>query len=336
MALLEAMVTGRNIRLVDAPALSERVRGVLPELQGVLSNWNSSLQRICIFGEATPAPDTPESVGSFFSGGIDSMHTLAENMERISHLVVSRGFDHDDDETGWQRRWSKQQHFAGEAGKNLVRVDTNARQWMESRRLTWRLGHGLYLSSVGSMLGFRTMLIPASHTYNELFPWGSHPVTDPMWSTESTHVEHYGASRRRTEKTEVVLRERLFADNLVVCWRSSSDNCGTCPKCVRTMLAIDLLGGSTALPPCGPDTPMNVFDDVDEGLITFVDDLLFLAKERGRKDIERVMARYHRKYHRQVMVHALDEAMLGGMLRKAKWALRKPEWSTWRVNRRGH
>jgi hypothetical protein len=96
--------------------------------------------------------------------------------------------------------------------------------------------------SVALALGnmFRRVLIAASTTYDKLYPWGSHPLLDPLWSTEGLTFVHDGCEMDTIDKTRIVARSRLVLDTLRPCaGYGSGYNCGRCPKCLRTM--IDLM-----------------------------------------------------------------------------------------------
>src|SRR5207302_11088078 len=86
-------------------------------------------------------------------------------------------------------------------------------------------------------------------------PWGAHPLVDPRWSTEAVDVVHDGCEANRIEKIRrQIASSPLALQSLRVCWRgdSASYNCGECPKCLRTMLALHLAGTlprATTFPP---------------------------------------------------------------------------------------
>jgi hypothetical protein len=126
-----------------------------------------------------------------------------------------------------------------------VDVATNLREtrW---RHTDWTyLSHGAGLASVALTLEGRyaKVLLGSSGGYSDLTPWGTHVVTDPLFSTVQTKIVHDGAAFSRLRKTELVARSGLALRSLRVCWKSrGSRNCGACEKCYRTMLALELLG----------------------------------------------------------------------------------------------
>ncbi len=111
-------------------------------------------------------------------------------------------------------------------------------------KIKWEMSVGV-CGTVRCFWLWRRMLVPATHNYGILAPWGSHPLTDVLWSTESMRVIHYGAEVTRIQK---IMREiagsRVARDHLRVCWenRRGQSNCGECEKCIRTIVALKIAG----------------------------------------------------------------------------------------------
>jgi hypothetical protein len=336
IALLDAMAANSTIIIDDSISISKDLYDRIHEIQAIYSCWNTDLHVVELKAKVSAEPITFDLVGSFFSAGVDSSHTLLRNKEDISHLIMFRAFDSGNDEESWQKRVVKQTHFAESIGKILIPVDTNVKEWTESRKISWEFVHGLFLSSVGSIFGMKRIYIPSSHTYDELFPWGSHPLSDPMWSTESTTVLHDGAGFRRGEKMRDLLKEKILADNLQVCWRSTLDNCGECSKCVRSMVATKLLGGEIkSLPHLVSIDELKVLKATDESGSTFLDDAMILARESGNKEIYKVLKRYYRRYQVGLILPLIDRYLFGNFLRSLYRRVFKPDWLNYRVTLRG-
>ena len=149
-------------------------------------------------------------------------------------------------------------------GKQVAKVGTYIRQvvkataslrqerytQMPDQILTWDMYFGAVLASVGLALRmFRRIYIPSSTATTEmgprgLYPWGSHPDLDPLWSTEQTSFINHGSDRYRLEKTQTIAGFDLAREHLRVCWemRDRAYNCCKCEKCIRTMLELYLAG----------------------------------------------------------------------------------------------
>ena len=109
----------------------------------------------------------------------------------------------------------------------------------------WYLAHGLVLTSVGLTLqdAVRKLYVPAGQSHRDLFPLLTHPLLDPLWSTETLEVVHDGCEATRFEKIQVLRRDEIALDHLAVCNKPwAVVNCGGCEKCLRTMTNLHLAG----------------------------------------------------------------------------------------------
>lgn len=107
------------------------------------------------------------------------------------------------------------------------------------------VAHGCALAFIPHLFSsrYREMIIPSTHDYGSLIPWGSHPLTDQLLSATHLRVVHDGAGFGRVEKTKLVASYQEFLDTMHVCWLDLElGNCSRCEKCIRTMLTLDLLG----------------------------------------------------------------------------------------------
>ena len=88
-------------------------------------------------------------------------------------------------------------------GKDAVFVATNLKGFTD-REANWGLvAVGPALAGVGLVLQdhFDTMRIPSSHSYRQMFPWGSHVMLDHHWSSDRLTMIHDGADASRIDKT---------------------------------------------------------------------------------------------------------------------------------------
>lgn len=198
-----------------------------------------------------PPTATGPHQGLFFSLGIDSFYSLFKNQrdhphdeDTVTHLLTVHGMDvwHD----AWDERFppallANSRCVATETGKTLLPVATNVRAVLD-RLCLWPMAHGGGLASIALAFGgfLRSVRIAAATTYDQLYPWGSHPVLDPLWSTEAVRFVHDGCELDRIAKTALVASSQLALDTLRVCPGFTAEyNCGRCVKCLPTM--IDLL-----------------------------------------------------------------------------------------------
>lgn len=247
--------------VLDGPVDAELLRNVR-ELMEVWSRWRPDKRPVRVTAEpADPSERKGSRTGLFFTAGVDSFYSLLHHDEMarlhpewrlgpVDDLIYVEGYDIPlRNRPALDRKRAALQTVAAATGKKLVTLATNFRDTGVSLRpKAWGpIVHGPAVVASGLLLGrrWRTLLVSASFGYDELNPWGSHVVTDPLLSTSTTRVWHYGAgaSSDRLEKTEFLSRFDVALNHLHVCWQDFSDrNCGLCEKCFRTLLALDLVG----------------------------------------------------------------------------------------------
>jgi hypothetical protein len=332
--LLPLAATRREPLRVAAPvdrALLERA----PDVMRIWRSWYPQLAVVAV--EAEPLERTGPArrkTAALFSGGVDSSFTAlrpraAEPAEHrvIDDLVTVWGFDVPLDATAaFGRLRAQVERVAAGLGKGFVAVATNLRvtRWRDA---AWGpLAHGAALAAVGLVLErrYERVLIAATGGYRDLHPWGSHPLTDPLFSTAATAIVHDGAAFTREQKLELLARSPVALETLRVCWRSASDaNCGACNKCLRTMTQLELLG---ALERC--DTLPRGPVDLERLARVYCahpwdfrefSDIRRLALERGRRDVARAAARAMRRSRRLALQLALVRA-LGARPLLGRWA----------------
>jgi len=293
---------------VDAALKSNATR-----LMAIWKAWYPELLDVPVNSdvETLRAESRRDRVGAFFSGGVDSFFTVLRDRQTaapaerrpISDLITVWGFDIAlDRPDAFARLRDRYRGIADHLGLELIDVATNLRRTRWSDAKWGYLAHGAGLASIALALEnrFEAVYIAGSGGYRKLLPWGSHLVTDPLFSTRDTAIVHDAVAYLRTEKIEVLARSALALESLRVCWESLTDeNCGRCTKCLRTMLALDLFGvlDECRTLPHPPDMidrasrmDCSSFADFRE-----VQDLRRLAKARGRMDALLAMDRCVRR-----------------------------------------
>ena len=198
------------------------------------------------------------NTGLFFSGGVDSCFSFIRHSfprggkPTPLSLITIHGFDiplSNADE--FEKVVQLAHNVASMAAANVIPMVTNLRSIEGYQAENWGpLGHGAALAAMGHLLSgkFGKLIIGSSYTYKDLHPWGSHPLTDPLFSSTNLGVIHEGAAYTRVDKTKSVVENKEVANKLRVCHKDQgSTNCSNCPKCLRTMLTIDLLGGTDSV-----------------------------------------------------------------------------------------
>jgi hypothetical protein len=289
----------------------------LAELQRIFHCWNPNLRIAKVYCETGSPQPGHDRCGCFYSGGVDSNYTLISNLEDVSDLIMISGFDFMIEPEAFELIIGRYRSLAGHFGKNIVPVETNFFVFEKAHRLSRNVTHGSCLAGVALALGLRKVYVPASYSYNELGPWGSHPLTDPLWSNGSTDISHHGAGLRRSQKLAEIVRFPKILENLAVCWKLPGQNCGVCDKCLRTMTALRLLGISCpTLPPLRSPKQLRGTDVHSHADLSFVTDNLSLAVAKDDREVEQELRRIVRRYQLREAVAQLDRAVFRSFFRR--------------------
>jgi hypothetical protein len=245
LLLVPAMARGFDLHL---PAtMSRRLVDAAHAIQACLCGWDLGLHRAAVSVDGlADRGERRDAVACFFSGGVDSFYSALTHRDEISHLVFVHGFDIPLAERDHRSTASRSARtVATELGRSLIEVETDLRSFSDPF-VSWEIYHGAALATVALLLGdrFGTVFIPATHAVRDLAPWGSHPDLDPLWSTETTRLEHDGAEATRVEKAAYLARHEIAMRELRVCWQNEEGayNCGRCEKCLRTMINLTAVG----------------------------------------------------------------------------------------------
>ncbi len=250
--LTPAMALGERLRIDGV--ISAGLMQSLPHLQAIYHEWNEGFSIISVEPSGldhSPAPERRASrVSLFFSLGVDSFYSLLKNHrdhpgdeETIDHLLFVRGLDIAINDPKVDELFTTSVRNAGtvanQFGIRLIVASTNLRLFT-NRFVSWgKTCHGAALASVALALsdGLTQVKIASTYDWENLFPWGSHPRLDPLWSNGRVVFTHDGCESTRLAKTRLVARHPIALETLRVCWENPDSlyNCGKCKKCLRTM-----------------------------------------------------------------------------------------------------
>jgi hypothetical protein len=314
------------------------------ELMRIWKEWYPYLHIVPIEADTVEAEDrmTPGRTASFFSGGVDGFYTLLHfdasatpNLhDPIEDLIFVWGFDIPlRNHAGFTRTRYSLQRAAADLGKELVVFATNLRETRCQKADFSYLSHGSILAStvltVGELYG--EVMISSSISLEHLFPCGSHPQTDPLYSTKRTQFVHYGVETSRIEKTANVAQLDVALRSLRVCWLSESGgNCRECNKCSRTMITLavyDALERYSALggQPLDLEKVATIYSPLDID-IAHLRDIQAAALHAGKQDIADAIERSFQHTDR------LNQSLLFTTLWKVKqWLPTQP--ALWRLLR---
>lgn len=303
MALPVAMATDGVLEL-DLPVDAELLPAV-NAIQDVLLSWYPELRRATIVAADESAPRLPPHRGTLacFTGGVDSFYTLETHRDELNGLLFIHGFDVPLDDGPLRASISEHlREAARDSGVALIELETNLRVLLDGYVDWGQIAHGPALVATAFALrsAFARFVIPSSHSFRDLFPWGSHPVLDPIWSTPSLKVEHDGAGATRVDKIKLIASSPAVRRHLRVCWQPGGNyNCGSCEKCIRTMITLQLIGELTA----SETFPHDIDLDVVAGLhlrnqndASYLRENLDLARRVGSTAYETALEQAQRRF----------------------------------------
>jgi hypothetical protein len=246
--LLPCMKSKENIFVEGS--VSEKFLKNANEIMKLVVKWKIGLSRIKIRTTATTKDSfTPKYTASFFTAGVDSFYTYLKNKHKtttkISHLILVHGFDIPlSNKDFFKQVKTTVEKVAKEEKVHAVFLETNLGEIVE-KRLIWDFAHGGALAAIALMLrkNLKTVLIPGAVRNDQLFPYGTHPDLDVLWSTEKMKVKSDGGEYDRIGKvTKLVSKSPLALKYLRVCTQNIKGkyNCSRCYKCLMTMIYLEI------------------------------------------------------------------------------------------------
>jgi hypothetical protein len=336
--LLPAMHAGAPLEL-DLP-VDAVTRNNLMEWQEAMVAWNPKQLRVVpIVAPTEPEPERwqrrPDALTAF-SGGVDSCFTVWRHIRRqepalfrtmpLGAGMMVHGFDIPlAEEEIFESAWQRSRTLLAAFGLPAYRMATNLRSMDRVPGCEWGLyAHGIWLAAALSCFEpwFDQMLIPSTFSYPlMLFPWGSNPVTDPLFSSATTGYWHDGAAYSKLAKMQAIAGEPSVQRHLRVCWegRQLDRNCGKCFKCIATKVCFQLSGVEhpEAFPnPC-----------------TLAEVAQLPVKHAANDWLLHKMSAEARRQGREPIARALDEALARNAAKKRRQQF-KQTFRQWRRNQK--
>lgn len=245
-ALLLSSQHRRRRLVIEAPVDIRWKTGIV----GVLAKWSEWWG----YEPLLPVADTvgqPAQSGAnkralSFSGGVDSFFSLL-TAPQPDFLVTVHGFDIPlADNRRMEALKRSLLEAADLAGARPIVIRTNLREHSANGRpYLWERSHGGALAAIGHLLAPSIAQYFISSTYSRARDraWGSSVHTDPLFSSSSLEIVHFGSAPRE-EKILGILSHPLARRHLRVCWenRKPEGNCSHCAKCLLVMLHLSEYG----------------------------------------------------------------------------------------------
>ncbi|HKW80493.1 MAG TPA: hypothetical protein VJQ49_05750 [Casimicrobiaceae bacterium] len=321
--LAPAMRAGTPLRLPDDVPVSSRLAAELDGIQRVYMSWNAGLKRIRLEAPLYEPEPASGPVGLFYAGGVDSSFSLLSHFDEVELMIIAFGFDHTMSEAEVAASLERNGRFVERLGKKMIAVETNHSRFVSNLGVSRNFVFGATLASIALLLGLRRGYIASSHSASNVMPDGSNPVLDGRFSNGVTEIIHDDVSVGRLDKTRAVARRPDLLDNLRVCWELPNENCGACPKCVRTMTALRLCGATGPFPPL--DDLRRIGDMAARSEVEYIVSMLMAARAAGDRAVERELRRGLRRHDWREALRYLDRALFGGALRGARRRRSDPE-----------
>ena len=302
LSLLPAMQLNASIDM-KGKQLDALFLNSITDIQAIYHHWdstNSITQVLNTDSQKMSAPIGSKNgrIGVFFSGGVDSFFTLLKHKAEITDIIFVHGLDIPLENTQLRNQTVQAIKKVAEAfNVRLLEVESDLKAQILPYGEWGRFTHGVALASIALTLQdeIDAVLIPGSHEYANLFPLGTHPMLDHLWSTENLRFIHDGAEATRLEKVLMVAKSDIALKHLRVCWKNpgGSYNCGKCEKCLRTMISLYAAGKLDQCPTF--DVPLD-FARVarmklkGENKRRFaIESLELLIKTKGSKDLQKAI-----------------------------------------------
>jgi len=323
--LLAAMALGEPLELDPAFTASPTLLDGLARIQEVFAVWVPELKRVPVIARPAPPPPARSGAASFFSGGVDGLYTFLEKETDIARVVHIRGFDYRRENHPLAEEIDRRNRaFVEGRGRPLTIVESNLRELYDALRIHVFIYHGSHLASVALATGFECVYVPASFTWAGLLPWGSHPVTDPLWGNGAVRLVQHGLEVGRVDKLRRIGREAEALALLRVCPGFRDYSCGVCEKCLRTRVALRLLGlRSPNLPPLGSAlSVLRLRVNSERSRVNWAENHK-LARETGDRALAWVLGLALARYDVRRALRSVDDALLGGLARSAWRGLKR-------------
>ena len=238
-------------------------------IQKILCDFSEELSPVEIIVDGfAPTQAKGILIGTSISCGVDSLATIYDRFIReddrdykINSLFIfncgSNGdFDAPHTQIVFNSRVTRAVAVADELNLPLVVVDSNLHRFRHDTDKSMMFFLGLYSCVLSLQNAIRRYYIPSGCSYSGIKNFGDREHHNdlatacdsyliPLIQTERTELIVDGCQRRRVDKITDLVNWDIARKYLNVCLVQKGEdttNCGMCPKCMRTMLTLEILG----------------------------------------------------------------------------------------------
>lgn len=256
--LMLAMKLGEDIE-IDGAVSEKLFYNITSSYMRILTSFMPSLQVVKILPNHLDRGNSFDSQGAVvtgFSAGIDSFcvlydhlyHSVA-NSYKVTHFIYNNvgAFGAGGTEL-FKTRYQHLLNCSRELNIPFIKIDSNLHEILPIKFHKSHVPRNI--SAVLILQKFFSKYIYASaFKYEDCFVGKTEymaytdPVAVHLLSTENTECISSGCQYSRVEKTIQVSKIKTSYNYLNVCMNNSGvNNCSTCPKCLRTLLTLEILG----------------------------------------------------------------------------------------------
>lgn len=247
-AAICSMQTGREV-VLDKPVTAGALSSIA-HLAEMFALWRLPRiypPRVTASMRDGPTPEGTETA-ICLSGGVDSTYSAYRNARQSGarYAILLHGADYlDEDRAAFEELEGRVRKTAAQFDLDLVMVRFD----IKNLGINWEMLHGIFFAAalhfVSPALG--RVFFALDYTLWQDYvthPWGSSHALISSLSGDGLAIEATGGDATRMEKILALSEHSDLIANLSVCYgdRSTGHNCGTCRKCIRTRVALEVAG----------------------------------------------------------------------------------------------
>ena len=267
-SFLPAMEAG-EVELVIEGTVCPLLVANIEVAASLLRQWFPDLKPLPEIKAAFKRRRPSGGAGVFVSGGIDSMYALHDLSQqhtpgRSDALQAGLFIDFRVDtlaeaesEARCEEGSRRARFFVESKGLEFLSARTNLRNLRPGGRFWTRRYHGALLAAIGHFASQNLSDFHIASSTSILnfggkastYPWGSHPMLDPLYSSHHMRLHHHGLELSKANKIAELVDWPEGLEQMQVCTSKSSQgrNCGRCKKCLKTKMYLIMNGQSEML-----------------------------------------------------------------------------------------